>query len=97
MTIEEKIKYLVEKANYDVDDLVLLVEVLRSENTEATALGAACLAGLAVGFFQSREEIAAKLGDGKRFVPLMDDAERNGIMRGWHRAVKACRVFAEEE
>ena len=73
------------------------VEVLRSENTEATALGAACLAGLAVGFFQSREEIAAKLGDGKRFVPLMDDAERDHIIRGWHRAVKACRVFAEEE
>ncbi len=73
------------------------IDVLRSENAEATALGAACLAGLSVGFFKSREEIAAKLGDGKRFCPSMGADERNTILNGWHRAVKACRVFTEGE
>ena len=72
-------------------------EVVRPENAEATAFGAACLAGLAVGFFQDRAEIAGKIGVGQRFLPRMKEEERAQILDGWHRAVKSCRVFAEGE
>jgi len=71
------------------------IEVSRSANAEATAAGAAYLAGLAVGFFKNRAEIKSLLSEGKRFVPQMSDTERNEKLNGWHRAVKACRAFSE--
>ena len=64
---------------------------------KATAAGAAYLAGLAVGFFKDRSEIKQLLSSGKRFSPLMGDEERAHCMQGWHRAIRACRVFAEGE
>ena len=73
------------------------IEVLRSANPEATAAGAAYLAGLAVGFFQGREELKNKLGAGDVYLPAIDQAEREKRMQGWHRAIKACRVFSESE
>ncbi len=73
------------------------ISVLRSASTEATAAGAAFLAGLAVGFFESREELRHKTGVGKIFEPKADAAERDARLRGWHRAVKACRAFCESE
>ncbi len=73
------------------------ISVLRSSLTEATAAGAAFLAGLAVGFFKNREELKEKVSVGKRFDPQLSDADRESALRGWHRAVKACRAFSESE
>lgn len=71
--------------------------VLRSCNTEATALGAAFLAGLAVGFFRSREQLREKVSIGKRFDPKADEKTREDMLSGWRRALRACRAFAQEE
>ena len=73
------------------------VDVIRSLNAEATALGAAYLAGLAVEFFKDRDEIKASAGEGRVFSPQTDSESRRKAMSGWHRAVKACRVFGESE
>ena len=73
------------------------IEVIRSANPEATAAGAAYLAGLAVDFFHSRAELKNKLGAGALYRPNIDQAAREERMRGWHRAIKACRTFSESE
>ena len=73
------------------------ISVNRSSNPEATAAGAAYLAGLAVGFFESREEIKSKVGVGKIFTPQMSDEVRQKKTEGWQRAINACRVFESEE
>ena len=69
------------------------IEVQRYENAEATALGASYLAGLAVGFFESREALRALSGGVTRFTPEMDAETRAERLDGWHRAVEACRTF----
>ena len=73
------------------------IEVKRSANAEATAAGAAYLAGLAVGFFASREEIKCKIGAGRIFTPQMSEEARESAVGGWHRAIRACRAFNESE
>ena len=73
------------------------IEVIRSANPEATAAGAAYLAGLAVGFFRDKAELKNKLGAGTVYKPAIDQSERETRMRGWHRAIKACRIFSESE
>lgn len=71
--------------------------VLRLANPEATATGAAYLAGLAVGFFESREALVRTSEIGKEFTPSIDSAEREKMLDGWHRALAACRVFSQKE
>ncbi len=76
------------------------IAVMRSANAEATALGAAFLAGLAVGFFKSRDEIKKILADkpnGTTFAPQIDEKQRQKKLGGWHRAVGACRAFSDSE
>ncbi len=73
------------------------ISVLCPENPEATAVGAAFLAGLAVGFFTSREEIRQKMKAGRVYTPSIETAEREKRLSGWRRAVKACRAFSEEK
>ena len=73
------------------------IEVYRSSNPEATAAGAAYLAGLAVGFFSDRNELRKKAGVSDVFRPQMDEKTRKARLGGWQRAIKACRVFSEEE
>ncbi len=73
------------------------IDVMRSANPEATATGAAFLAGLAVGFYESREELKQKVSVGRVFEPQIDEAEKNKKLDGWHRAVRACRAFDESE
>lgn len=63
------------------------VEVLRPALTETTAMGAAFLGGLAVGFWSCVDEIRHKSGIDRRFVPLMDDRDRAGLYQGWQDAV----------
>ncbi len=69
------------------------IPVERSESTEATARGAAFLAGLAVGFFGDRAEVAEKCTTALTFTPSMPAADRERLLDGWHRAVRACRMF----
>jgi glycerol kinase len=73
------------------------MRVVRSENTEATALGAAFLAGLAVGFFESRDQLRSLIAAGKEFTPEINEKAREAALDGWHRAVAACRAFAKED
>ena len=63
--------------------------VFRPATQEATAAGAAYLAGLAVGFFNSREETAALNREGVTFTPQMPSDRRDALLEGWHKAVTA--------
>lgn len=74
---------------------LLGVPVIRPRVTETTALGAACLAGLAVGFWSSREEIAAQWQAERRFEPQMPAARREELMARWARAVAHAKSWAE--
>ncbi|MFL6517367.1 MAG: glycerol kinase GlpK [Bacillus sp. (in: firmicutes)] len=72
---------------------VLDVPVERPEIKETTALGAAYLAGLAVGYWESQEEIAAQWNMDKAFTPNMAEEDRNNLYTGWKKAVNAARAF----
>jgi glycerol kinase len=76
---------------------ILGIPVERPVTTEATALGAAYLAGLATGFWKNEEELAAQLRIGKRFEPAMPAARRNELFEGWLRAVERAKGWAREE
>lgn len=62
--------------------------VERPANLETTALGAAYLAGLAVGFWESREEIKKTWAVDKDYTPVMGEAERAALTKKWSRAVE---------
>lgn len=62
--------------------------------TETTSLGAAYLAGLAVGFWESREEIDAKWKLARRYTPRMSEDERDALYRRWLRAVASAKGWA---
>jgi glycerol kinase len=70
---------------------LLGVPVLRPRVTETTALGAAYLAGLAVGFWTSREEIAAQWQCERRFEPAMSADRRGALLARWARAVERAK------
>ena len=59
--------------------------------TETTALGAAYLAGLAVGFWKNSREIAAQWHVERRFEPQMKRSERERLYEGWQEAVARVR------
>ncbi|MBQ8337768.1 MAG: glycerol kinase, partial [Oscillospiraceae bacterium] len=67
-------------------------KVYRPENCEATALGAALLAGLGVGFFKDRAEIANKAQNQSVFSPEMADGERQRLLNDWQNAVDSCKT-----
>lgn len=72
---------------------MLNTKVLRPKITETTALGAAYLAGLAVGFWNSIDELQQQWQIDKTFEPEMNDDERNNLKHGWQRAVNATINF----
>lgn len=74
---------------------LLGVPVERPVINESTALGAAYLAGLAVGFWKNRRELAELRQIDKVFTPAMEDGQRDALYAGWHRAVKAAMAFAQ--
>jgi glycerol kinase len=74
---------------------LLGVPVERPLVSESTALGAAYLAGLATGFWSSKEELAALRQVERVFEPGMEDSRRQELYDGWHRAVKAAMAFAK--
>ena len=73
------------------------ISIVRSASTEATAMGAAFLAGLAVGFFANREALPRTTEAEACFAPAIGEEMRKKKIKGWRRAVKACRAFAAEE
>lgn len=72
---------------------LLHVPVERPEINETTALGAAYLAGLAVGFWESQEKISEYWKLEKDFEPQMAEADAKKLVEGWHKAVKAAQAF----
>ncbi len=72
---------------------ILGVPVQRPEVHETTALGAAYLAGLAVGFWQDQQQISENWAINRRFVPQMPETEREALYAGWRRAIEAARAF----
>lgn len=77
----------------DFQSDILNVPVERPVTIETTALGAAYLAGLAVGYWENRDEIATQWAIDKKFEPTMDDATRTSLYDGWKKAVASTRTF----
>jgi glycerol kinase len=75
----------------DVSD----VSIVRYASIESTSLGAAYLAGLAVGYYESLDDIIASKKISKTFRPGLGEKERKERLAGWHRAVKATMAFHE--
>lgn len=71
---------------------ILNTSVVRPYCIETTAMGAAYLAGLAVGYWRSKEEILANHVIAAEFKPQMGLAKRESLLQGWHNAVKAASV-----
>lgn len=76
---------------------ILATEVHRPVVTEVTALGSAYLAGLAVGFWGSIDELKNKAVLDRRFTPCHDDDKRDRRYRGWKRAVECAKGWAVED
>ncbi|GEP96308.1 glycerol kinase GlpK [Chitinophaga cymbidii] len=75
---------------------IMDTNVVRPKVTETTALGAAYLAGLATGFWDSIDTIRSQWQEDARFVPEMDSATREQLTKDWHRAVRAAKAWAEQ-
>lgn len=71
---------------------ILNTSVVRPYCIETTAMGAAYLAGLAVGYWRSKEEILGNHVIAAEFKPQMGQAKRESLLQGWHNAVKAASV-----
>ncbi len=96
-----KIKEIRVDGGATVDDLLLQIQadvldtvVVRPKVTETTAVGAAYLAGLAVGFWKDMNEIQEQWASDRRFEPNVQN-NSDSLIKGWHRAVNACKVWAE--
>lgn len=76
---------------------IMDVTVHRPKCIETTALGAAYLAGLAVGYWKDKEEIRANWNLDASFTAEMDEPLRRRLLKGWHRAVKCARYMGELE
>ncbi len=75
---------------------ILDAAVVRPRCIETTALGAAYLAGLAVGYWKDKEEIAGNWQIDRRFKPQMDAERRTELKKGWKRAVRSALAWAED-
>ncbi|MBQ3816652.1 MAG: glycerol kinase GlpK [Clostridia bacterium] len=76
----------------DISDLT----VICPESSEATALGAAFLAGLAVGFWKDKEELNSLTVNLRNYSPEISIKERNSMKKGWKAAVKSAECFSKE-
>ena len=64
--------------------------------TETTALGAAYAAGLAVGFWESREDLKRHWAVARRWTPAMEEGERERLYRNWQKAVGSTLDWLED-
>lgn len=76
---------------------ILDARVVRPKCIETTALGAACLAGLATGFWKDAEEIRENWQQDKVFVPEISKEKRDALLKGWRRAVRCTLEWTREE
>lgn len=76
---------------------ILDAEIKRAADEETTALGAAFLAGLAVGYWDSIDQIREMTVDGRDFYPDMEPDRRKKLYHGWQQAVKATQVFKPKQ
>jgi glycerol kinase len=76
---------------------LLGIPVVRPVHTETTALGAAFLAGLAVGFWKSQEEIHAQWKVDKEFRPKGSKTEVDRLLRRWHEALGRAKAWSSPE
>ena len=76
---------------------MLQKHVLRPECIETTALGAAYLAGLAVGFWKDKDDIRSNWALERTFAPVMEPKDRDRRLKGWKKAVRAALYFANDE
>ncbi len=75
---------------------LLQANVVRPKITETTALGAAYLAGLAVNYWASINEIGKQWKIDRTFSPKLKASETHSLIKGWHRAVKAAKGWADD-
>lgn len=73
---------------------IIHTKVYRPECIETTSLGAAYLAGLATGYYKSKEEIRENWMLGKAFEPSMDEEKRRELLKGWKRAVRCTIAYS---
>ena len=71
--------------------------VVRPSIVETTALGAAYLAGLAVGYWNDPEDVKSNWQVDNKFVPQINADERAKRIKGWNRALRAAKAWAEED
>lgn len=71
-------------------------EVVRPKCIETTAMGAAYLAGLAVKFWESLDDVRASWETETVFRPEMDETHRDGLLKGWQKAVKTALMWTED-
>ncbi len=74
---------------------LLGVPVVRSRISETTALGAAYLAGLAVGLWKNQSEVAAHWRSDRVFEPAMPSERREQLVAGWRRALERAKAWEE--
>ena len=72
-------------------------DVYRPRCIETTALGAAYLAGLAVGYWASLDDVRNNWAVDRIFTPEMDEEKRRSLLHGWHKAVKCAILWGEED
>ncbi|HGI2998230.1 TPA: glycerol kinase GlpK [Streptococcus agalactiae] len=76
---------------------ILGIDIARAKNLETTALGAAFLAGLSVGYWESTDELKELNATGQLFQATMNESRKEKLYKGWRKAVKATQVFAQED
>jgi len=74
---------------------ILQIPLVRPKILETTALGAAYLAGLAVGFWKNTDEIKEQWQEDKRFEPSMSKDEAMGLLYRWNKAVEKSKGWIE--
>ena len=76
---------------------IIQAPVSRPSCVETTAMGAAYLAGLAVGYWKSKEDVIKNWSVSQVFIPMLEKEERNERVKGWNKAVKYAYGWAKEE
>ncbi|MBQ6273979.1 MAG: glycerol kinase GlpK [Oscillospiraceae bacterium] len=75
---------------------LIAADVYRPRCIETTALGAAYLAGLAVGYWSSLDDVRNNWAVDKIFTPELDEEKRRKLLHGWHKAVKCAQLWGED-
>ncbi len=76
---------------------ILRSRIVRPECIETTALGAAYLAGLAVGYWKDKDEIRKNWQVSREFEGTMEEENRQKLLKGWKRAIKCALCWSKEE